>query len=205
MEPNIEELKNTYSKFSDEALIKLATKEASSLRKDALIALLGELTLRNLPQEVIDGVLLQLNYGNEGALENLCNFVRQLPCPRCGLDDKKLNANIVNSVLSIIVWSDWTQELRIACPDCLDLYHSKGNLFTLFCGWWALPGGLYMPLLAFWGNYKQKKLNHQPSTSPFLIEYVSQNLGKIKSNKKNPKMLKAMLSNATIKSLEKTN
>lgn len=202
MEPTVDELKVSYSKLADEVLIKLATEEASSLRKDALVVLLGELSHRNLPTEVAEAVLLQINYGNEDAIENLCNFVRQLPCPRCGLDDKKLNANIVNSVLSMIVMSDWTQELRIACPDCLDIYHYENNLFTLLCGWWALPGGLYKPFLAFWGNYKQKKLNHEPSTSPYLIQYVSENLGKIKANEKNPEMLKAIIANASIKGLE---
>ncbi len=202
MEPTIAELAQNYSLLADEVLVKLATEETHSLRKEALVVLLKELSKRDIPQEAIDCIELQLNINKPGALENLVAFVRQQPCPKCGQSDKQLNATKVETVFSLIVMSDRVSELRIACPDCLDGYHLKGNLFTLAFGWWGFPGGLYKPFMAFWNNYKLKKINHEPTASPLLNLFVRQNVPKFKLHERNPAVLRKILKEAFIKGME---
>lgn len=201
MEPTVDELAKNYSQFSDEKLIKIATEEILSIRKDAQLVLLNELSKRPVPKEAIEAIEIQLSISQPEALNSMVEFVRQIPCPTCGMNDKKLNATKVETVFSLIVLSDRVKELRIACPDCLDKHHLKGILFTFVFGWWAIPGGLYKPFLAFWSNYKMKKLNHATEVSPIMKLFVKQNIAKIKLNENNSHVLRKILAEAFLENI----
>ncbi len=196
MEATITELKTTYGKMSDDALIKLASQEAAFLREEAVETIFEEMGKRNIPFEVYKAMYNQITPPTPELIAHYVEFLRNQACPYCNTTNEKLNASVKATAYSFLVMGFYSQTLVIGCPKCLDLAHQKANIYTALLGWWGLPFGLYRPFQAFIVNTKNRKLNHQETASDFFFHFTQRNLGKIQVNENQPNELRLILQNA---------
>lgn len=192
MEPSIDELRRNYESFDDNKLIRIATREASSLRPEALDLLQQIIKERKLSNNISAAIDVQFGIDEEQLIE-YCDIIRKQPCPVCGTFSYRLNAAIVSKTVSFIVMSSYTSELIIACPDCLDRRNDKDTLITMLLGWWEPFKGIYHSLKTISSNNKIKKEHHSKEPSEWLKAFVLQNIGSIELNRKNSEELQWLI------------
>src|SRR5688572_20316540 len=120
MEPNLNDLRKNYERFSDDKLIRIATEEGPGLRPEALALLREIIQERGLSEDIQKGIDAQFEDFDPHTLNAHAELLRNLPCPHCGSGKEKLNATLTTTVVSMVVMTQYEKEFKIACPDCLD-------------------------------------------------------------------------------------
>jgi hypothetical protein len=184
MEPDIDELRKNYERLDDERIIRLASEEATELRPEALELLKQIIKERGLSPVVGKAIDVQFKAIDEGTLLGYCELLRRLPCPSCNSVNERLNGNIIATLSS----GYYFENIKIACPTCLDKAYSRANLNIALSGWWRLPG-LYNTPRALIFNKKMKKLNHIEEPSQSLMLFVAKQAGRIELNRNSPEGL----------------
>ena len=144
----------------------------------------------------LENVELPLLYNKEVSAAELAGYietVRNLPCPICGNTDEKLNATIVSNVMSFIVFTHQSKELKIACPQCLNKQNNNAMIKTALLGWWGIPFGLIRTPAALMFNARQKAQNDLPEPNDLFKSFVYGRLGRIEVNKNNPEGLQDII------------
>lgn len=141
MEISFEELQQNYSRKSDEELINIATRSAGGLRPAVLKIIEQELQKRNLSSDILKGAQAQQRQLTLEELETYSSYLRDLPCPVCGDQTKKLNGTIAYTVKSFLVITNYKATPVIACSDCLDQRNTYAMISTAVLGWWGFPWG----------------------------------------------------------------
>jgi hypothetical protein len=189
MEPNIEELRKNYERFTDDKLIRVATEEATSLRPEALELLKQIIKERGLSQSVIKGIDAQFKQIDEQTLLEYTELLRSLPCPFCNADNNKLNATITGTTISYIFLTHYRKEIKIGCPTCLDRQINNAMITSALLGWWGIPWGIIRTPAALLFNVKMKKQNNLPEANPIFKAFVLKRIGRIEANRDNPEGL----------------
>jgi hypothetical protein len=177
MEPDIEELRKNYERLDDARIIRLASEEATELRPEALELLKQIIKERGLSPVVGKAIEVQFKEIDERTLLGYCELLRLLPCPACKSVNEKLNGNIIATVSG----GYYFENVKIACPTCLDRAYSRSNLSIALSGWWRLPG-LYNTPRALIFNKKMKKFDHIEEPSGSLRLFVAKQAGRIELN-----------------------
>jgi len=160
MEPNLDELRKNYERFDDRKIIRIATEEATSLRPEALELLKQIIKERGLSEDILKSVDAQFEKIDTNKLTEYAELLRDLPCPVCHQTQNKLNATVVSTVVSLVFFTQYKNEIKIACPPCLDKLNNNAMIKSALLGWWGIPWGLIRTPKALLANNKRKKNNN---------------------------------------------
>ena len=195
MEVSIEDLKRNYKGFSDAELIRIATKDASDLREDAIRVLQEEIKSRGLSVELFKGVEVQRKQITEEEFSDYCKLLQKLPCPVCGSVSHKLNATVTSKVMSFIVITNYEKKLVIGCPACLSKANSNALVSSALLGWWGIPWGFIRTIQAIIFNNKMSRLIWHEEPSDYFRGFVLRNVGVVEANKTNNDRLQSLIRN----------
>jgi hypothetical protein len=193
MEPSLEELRKNYEHYDDNKLIRIATEEATSLRPEALVLIKQIIEERGLATDILNAVDAQIKPLNQHTLTTYTELLRNQPCPVCNSTANRLNATLTATVMSFIIFTNYTKELKIACPDCLDKKSNNAILKSALIGWWGLPWGIIRTVQSLILNSKMKKQNRLPEANDLLKAYVVSNVGRVEASKNNPEKLQELI------------
>src|SRR6478672_4788939 len=105
-------------------------------------------------------------------IKDLCDRIRDLPCPVCGNNTQLLNGTTASKVVSFILYSHHTDRVRVACPQCLDRYVRQANIITAIFGWWGFVLGPFLTIQAFLMNRTVARYHHSAEANIHLIGFV---------------------------------
>lgn len=193
MEPNLAELRKNYENFDNQKIIRIATEEADRLRPEALELLKDIIKERGLSDNVLKGVDAQFEPIDENKLTAYTELLRNLPCPVCHQTQDKLNATVVSTVFSLIFFTYYKSEVKIACPSCLDKLNNNAMVKSALLGWWGLPWGLFRTPKALIANSKRKKSNNLYEANDILKAFTLPRIGRIEANKNNKEQLEDLI------------
>ena len=191
---DIESIKKNYRNFEDYQIIELANTSANSLRPEIIPILEEEIKRRNLSENLLKGIQVQLKEPTPDEIQNYLSIVRQQSCSECHSKTQKLNAFILTNVRSAIFVTTTRKQLKLACPDCLEKFKSGSTQKNLLLGWWAFPWGPIKTIQSLLANHKAIKSVREDKPSDILVSFVYQNIGKLETDKDNPNALKHFLS-----------
>jgi hypothetical protein len=201
MQPNTEQLSATYRNLPDDKLIRLAITDAASLRPEALELLRAEIKNRGLDEGegITRSINFQLNDIDEDQINNYLALIRSQACPICGDSTQQLNAGLIGTVISVIVFTHYKKAFSIGCPTCLKKATQKAALKTALLGWWCLPWGVVRTPQALVYNRKTAKRVNTGEPTDILIDFVRNNASVIESIKTNNQSLQLLLANVNNK------
>ena len=185
---DINSIKNYYSGISDEKLIHHATHDIQGLTPEAQIVIKEEINKRGL-NELLEGSKIDLTKLSQDEFQVYVDIIRNLQCPNCKSKDEKLNAILVSKVISAIFFTNSEEEIKIACPECLNKYLEKADASTAAKGFFALPWGIVKSTQALSSNDNMRKLLSKNDPTQFLRGFVYQNIRYIESFKNNKEKL----------------
>jgi hypothetical protein len=193
MIPNLEQLRKNYEQFDDKKLLRIASEEAARLRPEALELLKQEIARRGLTTDAVKAADVLTKQVSAEEFAGYVETLRNLPCPICRGTGEKLNATIVSNVMSFIVFTHQSKEVKIACPRCLNKQNNNAMVKTALLGWWGIPFGLIRTPAALMFNARQKAQNDLPEANDLFKSFVYGRLGRIEANKNNPEGLKDII------------
>jgi hypothetical protein len=179
---DIDKTKEYYSSLSDGELVHRVTINSKDRIPEVLLIIRDELEARNLSPRYLDAAIAQNKQFTSQEFSVYTNLIRGLNCPVCQNRSEKLNATVLHTIFSIIVYTSTSKELLIACPTCLDSKNSNSTSITLVAGWWSLPGFFQTPLY-LWRNIKMRNEHHSESANTTLKKFIEENIGRIELNK----------------------
>ncbi len=183
MEPSFHDLKQTYQRYDNEKLIRIATQDADGLRPEAVQAIQEVIKERGLSDDIIKGLEVQRKEIDEETLLGYVNVLRDLPCPKCGATGLKLNGTITGTVISFIVMSNYEKRIKIACPDCLDKENNAAIAKSSALGWWGFPWGIIRTIQSLIFNSRMKSQNHIDGPNETLLGFTMANIGKVEAHR----------------------
>ncbi|HNI44035.1 MAG: hypothetical protein JNM36_03875 [Chitinophagales bacterium] len=192
MQITIENLRKNYQRYSDDEIVRIATKEAHLLSPEAVEVLQEEIAKRQLSPDLLKGIAVQLKNVSEQELWDYCELLRSLPCPVCNANTNQLNATITATVTSFVI-TYYKKELLIACPTCLDKANKTALIKTLLLGWWGFPWGIIRTIQAVMLNSNMSRIAQHSQPNMLLKEFVLQQIGTIESNKDKPERLQSLI------------
>ena len=190
---DIEDIRKHYEKMSDNQFIRLLTTNAKGLRPEVFEIIQHEIEKRNLSPSLLEGALAQNKEYTLKELEVYAELIRKLPCPVCGNSTEKLNATLVHTVKSFLIFTSSGTEPIVACPNCLDKKNKNAMISTALLGWWGIPWGVLKTPLYLYRNFKAKKTNHVSFPNDVLLAFILENVGEIETYKNNREMLKQII------------
>ncbi len=188
----IKEVEKYYEKLSNDEIIRIATTEVKGLREEVYEIIQNEIDKRDLNPDILKGAYAQNKEFTIYELDKYSNLLRNLPCPICSSPNDKLNGTKSYILKSFIFFSVNSEELSIACPNCLDMQNNKANLITALLGWWGIPSVFKTPIYIY-RNLKAKKENRADVSTKALIEFTQENIGKIEVYKNDDEKLKEII------------
>ena len=191
---DIQFVKENYQCKTDTELIRAATTDAVGLTPEALEIVKEEILRRKLDPSVIKGLEAQnITYTIE-EVDKYCNIIRQLDCPTCKTSHTVLNATMTSEVMSFIFFTQYSKNLIVGCPDCLDKANESAITKTALLGWWGIPWGFIRTIQAIGQNIKNKKTNHSDTPNNFLRSYTLSKIGELETYKDNKQKLQQIIS-----------
>ena len=182
-ELDIQFVKQSYLRMTDEELIRTATNDVSGLTPEALEVVLEEIKHRNIDTNIANAVRAQnKNYTIED-IDKYCDLIRNLSCPTCGGTNEKLNGTMTSEVMSLILVTHYRQKLKVACPRCLDKVNESAMIITALLGWWGIPWGFIRTIKAIRENIKSKKKHHDESANDYLRSFALAKVGQLERYK----------------------
>ncbi len=197
MEPAFHDLKQTYQRFDNEKLIRIATHEAEGLRPEAVQALREVIKERGLSDDISAGIEVQRTPIDEATLLAYVDVIRGLRCPDCGATGTKLNGTVAGTVTSFIVLTNYEKRVKIACPACLDKASDAGTMKSIALGWWALPWGIVKTIQCLLFNHGMKKQNHLDGPNETMVGFTRSNLGALEAYKNDPIRLRELITDVS--------
>jgi len=164
-------------KLRDEDIQAMALHGGSSLSPEVIEALKVEIARRGLPRslaEVADALNRPINAPQ---LKEVLDWVRKSNCPLCGGKEDPLNVISLKKVKSIIAYTSTKAYMVLGCPACIALHAEKATESCLVFGWWAIPFGPILTLMAIASNFKALKAAMNSEPTQYFLAYVEQNIG----------------------------
>lgn len=191
---DIQFIRENYQRMTDNAIIRIATQDASGLMPEALKIIKEEIEKRKLDTNIIKGIEAQNRSYTNGEIEEYCALIRNLICPDCGTGTSVLNGTITSEVMSFLLFTENRQQSKIACPNCLDKANNKALIKTILMGWWAIPWGVIRTIQAIGQNIKAKKTNHLEAPNEFLRSFVLSKIGLFETYRNDHSKLQEIIS-----------
>ena len=187
-------VRDTYQRMTDEELVRVATQNATGLTEAAQEIVRKEIERRGLDAAIVQGVQVQNKRLTEDELDVYCELARSLDCPVCGNADTKLNATLVMTVRSFIFLTQWKKKIKVACPDCLDKANNSAMISSALLGWWGIPWGFIKTPQAIIQNLRSKNANRLDEPNRYLKSYVLSKVGQFETYKENRNKLQEVIS-----------
>ena len=191
---DIEFVRETYQKMTDDELVRVATQDAAGLTSEAQEVVKEEIIKRRLDTNIVKGVKAQNKEYTLAEIDRYCEMVRDLECPYCGSSEQRLNGTLTSRVMSFIVITSYKKELTVACPDCLDKENNRALTVSVALGWWGIPWGIIRTIGAIGHNIKSKKTNRIEGANDYLRRFVFAKVGQIETYKANKEKLQKIIS-----------
>jgi len=193
---DIEHVRETYERKTDQELIRVLTTNAHGLTPEALDIVKAEIKKRKLDPAITKAVDAQQKTFTIAEIDAYCAIIQKLPCPISGSTSERLNATLTAEVMSFIIFTRYTKKLIIGNPDALDKANNSALTTTSLLGWWGFPWGIIRSIQAINLNLKNKKANRLDVPSPYLRQFVLANVGYIETYKGNTEKLSELLIHA---------
>jgi len=187
-------IRETYQKISDEELIRISTKDATGLTPEAQEIIKEEIKKRNLNPNLAKGVEAQQKSYTISEINAYCAIIQKLPCPITGSTSEKLNATLTAEVMSFIIFTNYKKKIVIGSPDVLDKANTAALIKTAILGWWGIPWGIIRTFQAIGINLKNKKKNRFEEPNDLLRSFVLSKIGQIETYKDNKEKLLEIIS-----------
>ena len=142
---SVEEIQENYKSFSNAKIERIAKNDSKGLRKEVLNILKDEIEKRNLDKSLLNWVEAETNILTDGEKELLIYQIENLHCPKCLQKNGKLGGYEINRVISFLIYTDDTTEIKIICKTCGKQEKLYSMLTTLFASWWSKRGILITP------------------------------------------------------------
>src|ERR1700712_2972438 len=97
---DIQFVRETYQRMSDQDLTRILLSEASGLTPEAQEVVNQEIKRRNLDPNIAKAVEAQQKNYTISEIDAYCDLIQRLPCPVTGRTSEKLNATLVVEVMS---------------------------------------------------------------------------------------------------------
>src|SRR5260221_3823124 len=118
---DIEFVRETYQKMSDQDLIRVLTQGASGLTPEAQEIVKEEIKKRNLDPNIAKGVDAQQKSYTIAEIDAYCDIIQKLPCPKTGSTAERLNATLTAEVMSFIIFTQYKKKIIVGSPDILNI------------------------------------------------------------------------------------
>jgi len=188
---NADELKKTYSKFTDAQLLKLYTHERHELVEGALPVLEVVINERGLQQQQEEMTKVTDNL-DPATIQRYFDLLSDQACPYCGSKREKLQAILVSKTMSFIIFTSYTRDLYIGCSNCLKSKSANGSITSGLLGWWGIPWGPIRSIQSLAQNaLMNKRLKNEDDE--ILLSYVLDNVHLIELNKNDPDELARLI------------
>jgi|APLak6261672720_1056091.scaffolds.fasta_scaffold18238_1 hypothetical protein len=176
-------IRDSYQKMSDDELIRIATTDASGLTPQAQEIIKEEVAKRKLDTNILKGVEAQNKSYSIEEIDKYCNLVQTLSCPICKTNSEKLNATMTSEVVSAIVFSTKNKKIKVGCPSCLDKANNSALTKSVLLGWWGIPWGIFWTIKAINDNLKSKRTNHIDTPNDYLRGFTVSKIGQLETYK----------------------
>ena len=113
------EFQARYHSLSSFELESIALKQSVTLSPQALAALRKEMDRRGFSRSLRRGIEAQVTRWTQDDIATFIDQYRHRPCPRCGVQGKKLNGVDAAVARSFIVTSAIRTKLVISCSSCI--------------------------------------------------------------------------------------
>jgi hypothetical protein len=191
---DIQFVRETYAKMTDQELIRVLTEDASGLTPEAQAVVKEEIKKRKLDPNISKGVDAQQKTYTIAEIDAYCELLRDLPCPMTGSTDEKLNATLTGETISYIFMTTYKKKIVVGSPGALDKANNTALAKSFFLGWWGIPWGIVRTIQAIVLNLKNKSTNHSDEPNKFLRSFVLSKIGQIETYKNNPDKLQEIIS-----------
>ena len=108
-------------------------------------------------------------------LEHALN-IRNGDCPKCKRRNGPIDIHTSYKVWSLIILTSWNSNPQISCRSCGTKAQIEGFVFSLFCGWWGVPFGIFVTPVQLWKNISgmvSKKNRSEPSDGLLKLTRVN--------------------------------
>lgn len=173
------EFHSHYRSLSSFELESIALRESATLPPQALVALRKEMDQRGLSGLLRRGIEEQVRRWTKADLAAFIERYRQRPCPRCGVQGKRLNGVVAAVARGFIVTSIIRTKLVIGCSSCMNAELARRSKQSVLFGWWGIPWGPVHTVRALAVNSKTKKVAASAAPTAELWNYIATNVVEI--------------------------
>lgn len=190
---DIEMVRAHYRNMNNADLIRTVTTDVAGLTPGALQVVQEEIARRNLGENISNAVNAQNRQFTLEEIDAYCALIQDLPCPVCGSSGVQLNGTLVTEVVSFVFITQYQKNIKVACPDCLDIISSRASSRTAVTGWWSFRGMIWT-IEALGSNRKSQSAHRSVTPNNALRSFVCSVIGEIEAHKDNRDLLRKMIS-----------
>ena len=187
-------IRDSYQKMSDDELVRIATTDATGLTTEAQQIIKEEVAKRKLDTNILKGVEAQNKSYSIEEIDKYCNIVQSLSCPICKTNSEKLNGTMTSEVISAIFFSTKNKKLKVGCSSCLDKANNSALTKSILLGWWGIPWGIFWTIKAINDNLKSKMTNHLDTPNDYLRSFTVSKIGQLETYKNDKIKLQQIIS-----------
>jgi hypothetical protein len=173
------EFQGYYHSLSNFELESIALSESATLPPQALVALRKEMDQRGLSGAIRRGIEAQVRRWTKADLATFIEQYRHRPCPRCGVQGKRLNGVVAAVARGFIVTSIIRTKLVIGCSGCINAELARLSRQSVLFGWLGIPWGLVHTVRALAVNSKAKAAAASATPTAELWNYIASNVVEI--------------------------
>jgi len=173
------EFQGYYHSLSNFELESIALRESATLPPQALVALRKEMNQRGLSGLLRQGVEAQVRRWTKSDFATFIEQYRHRPCPRCGVQGKRLNGVVAAVARGFIVTSILRTKLVIGCANCINAELTRLSKQSVLFGWWGIPWGPARTVRALAVNSKAKTAAASAAPTVELWNYIASNVVEI--------------------------
>ena len=173
------EFQGYYHSLSSFELESIALRESATLPPQALVALRKEMDQRGLSGSIRRGIEAQVRQWNKADLAAFIDQYRRRPCPRCGVQGKRLNGVVAAVARGFIVISFIRTKLVVGCSSCINAELARLSKQSVLFGWWGIPWGPVHTMRALAVNSKAKTAAASAAPTAELWNYIASNVVEI--------------------------
>ena len=186
---DIDIVKEHYAGLTDSELIHIATTDAAGMTEEAQVVIKEEIWKRKLDVNLMKAVAVQNHEATADEVDQYCEMIATLPCPRCADTRVRLNGTQTMEVVSVIIVTYTEKKLKVACPRCLNKLTDAALSKSALLGWWGIPWGIARTIGAIVHNNRIRKWHDFEIPNDCLRAFVIANIGQIEMHRNNKEQL----------------
>ena len=184
MNQDIDQIKEYYSKISDDMLEYIAKHEANGLSNEVISLIVDEINKRGLSETLKLGIASQQKQLTEEDIVSLISSMKSLSCPVCLSEKSQLTAGFAHRVRSFLVVTNYSNRPTICCHECLEKIQYRELKNSLLLGWWGIPWG-FIKTVQVLIRFQYERRNKEHISSIIFNDFVKDNIGEIIANQNN--------------------